>query len=1303
MRKLLLAFYSFIFTGAVTAQTNGSVFNLPTVIANAPQAASLGRYGDIPVSINTGIPSISVPLYTIQSGEISVPVSFNYHGSGIKVMDRASSVGLGWALNAGGDIARVVQGIEDEDRYGGFSLMQFPDAHDPALAAREKCLASNICNTYDGLNPWDGQPDLYYYTIGSKSGQFIPKNKLFSNIQPGFLVMPYAPIQIGYANGNGGMPPIVITDVDGTQYTFYPYDSTHVINNNSVREHNAVTAWHLHKILSADKKDSVVFKYDHISRSVYFTDIPRQLNRNFGPLGEAGGYSYTVPTQNTNYITEYLLTEIDFSNGKMSFDYSGGDAGDPGNTTHMDAVHLYNGDPGTYAEIRRWTLFHADFQSLGAANYFLRLDSVQETGYYGNNMVSQPSYAFTYYSYGSLPTYLHPPFNSYAQDFWGYFNGQTSNQDLTFVSIPSVTFTDPPYSAAYKRRPDSNYMKVGTLHTMRYPTGGNTVFDFEPNQTTRTYMKSDTSFGYLSGAYVTTFNETAANQSMTTVTFTLTQSLIAQQIYNWKNTKMDFTGARVCTSGCVAGDPIVKLDDLTAGGNILTIELSQLNGANPPPLVERVVYLNLVTGHTYKLYLPNPGALTGTQGWTNLLYRLDATLSGQSVSNVNTHPVTETVLTGGLRIKKITSYDGNGKTLVKEYRYPGVYFNSNLFHGDLEDVALNNYTFDGYDKSPYTDAKGCVVWGKTVTHYTSNLMLPLGAATNNSVSYNEVEEYQSDGMGNYNGKTVYDFKKALDIVDNGMPFYKVSKEFDRGVLLEKRIYKYVNGGYALIQDLVNNYTDLDSTYTNTDTVIFYTAHALVDNYVTKYGNPPVGPIGGPAEGCLGCTEFDMQTKYLISRFYYTSSRSVIKSSITTEYDDQGHALTAQISYDYQNPEHAWPTHQQKTASDGKVLDQYSKYVLDYPVASSCANNCTSNLVAQLNALKASYFPLFGYEYARFQANQLLAPFPSCFPMNPDSVEYYENMYQQDLTNYQQAVDALYNIYNSCIANYNTCTASYYAGASDDTKGLMDLQAQHNIAPVMEKTEYRDGTLVSTGQTYFKTFGPGVTQQSRLMASMGSNTPETRLEYLGYDANGKLKMVRKSNSMPISYIWDYHGELPVAEAKNADTASIAYTSFEADGKGGWDYAVSGRTPIAGITGSRSYNLQDGSVSRQGLTPGNTYIISYWSQNGSYSITGGTSTVKTGKTVNGWTYYEHVVTAGSSTLAVSGGGWIDELRCYPSQAQMTTYTYDPLIGMTSSSDAQGRLTYYVYDGLGRLVAVKDQDGNVIKTLEYHYQNQ
>jgi YD repeat-containing protein len=126
-----------------------------------------------------------------------------------------------------------------------------------------------------------------------------------------------------------------------------------------------------------------------------------------------------------------------------------------------------------------------------------------------------------------------------------------------------------------------------------------------------------------------------------------------------------------------------------------------------------------------------------------------------------------------------------------------------------------------------------------------------------------------------------------------------------------------------------------------------------------------------------------------------------------------------------------------------------------------------------------------------------------------------------------------------------------------------------------------------------------------------------------------------------------------------------------------------------------------ITKSNLSSSETYIISYWTRNGSsYSISGTQGSVIKGKTISGWTYYEHHVT-GVNAISIGGSGYIDELRLYPSNAKMTTYTYKPLVGMTSTCAPDNTIQYYKYDGFGRLTRITNEDGMILKQYDYKYQ--
>jgi len=65
-------------------------------------------------------------------------------------------------------------------------------------------------------------------------------------------------------------------------------------------------------------------------------------------------------------------------------------------------------------------------------------------------------------------------------------------------------------------------------------------------------------------------------------------------------------------------------------------------------------------------------------------------------------------------------------------------------------------------------------------------------------------------------------------------------------------------------------------------------------------------------------------------------------------------------------------------------------------------------------------------------------------------------------------------------------------------------------------------------------------------------------------------------------------------------------------------------------------------------------------------------------------------------------INSLRNTLPSAQVTTYTYKPLIGISTMTDPRGITIYYEYDDFGRLKTVKDENNKIINDYDYHYKN-
>lgn len=85
---------------------------------------------------------------------------------------------------------------------------------------------------------------------------------------------------------------------------------------------------------------------------------------------------------------------------------------------------------------------------------------------------------------------------------------------------------------------------------------------------------------------------------------------------------------------------------------------------------------------------------------------------------------------------------------------------------------------------------------------------------------------------------------------------------------------------------------------------------------------------------------------------------------------------------------------------------------------------------------------------------------------------------------------------------------------------------------------------------------------------------------------------------------------------------------------------------------------------------------------------------------WHYVKKPYTNG---LIINEGSNVDQVRVYPEESAITTYTYQSLTGVSSETDVNGVTVFYEYDGMGRLSLIKDKDGYILKTYCYNYAGQ
>ncbi len=447
----------------------------------APNTAALGRHGDYPVNLSTGVPEISIPLYTIQTKDITVPITLSYHASGIKVSDVASWVGLGWSLNAGGAIRRKVQGKPDESSEG-YLAPAIPIRSDiqPSVSC---CVQTNVDYLRDVMiNAKDGQPDVFRYNFPGGDGSFV------FNKQGQAINIPLSPTRVSYQRltPSGAFAQFDLTASNGTQFTFQGAEGG--------ASNGLSSAWVLNKIRSP-YNDEVNFAYQANSSVSSYSRPPDRLTvrDQYIATGQAscaslqsGVLPVITGSQQIEQYQEQLLDEITFAQGRVKF-FAVADRQDWLVTNkRLSAIEVQVRHPvtGAYQLLRRIEFGHGYFIEGQASNSQGKRLKLNQVVIKGNDGAVVQTYRF---EYDERPL---PSPNTTAKDYWGYYNGKTSNKDLIpnrsipFIGnggqlqqLPIGTNNHP-----QGRDADPAFMQVGVLKRMYYPTGGFTDFEYETNR-----------------------------------------------------------------------------------------------------------------------------------------------------------------------------------------------------------------------------------------------------------------------------------------------------------------------------------------------------------------------------------------------------------------------------------------------------------------------------------------------------------------------------------------------------------------------------------------------------------------------------------------------------------------------------------------------------------------------------------------------------------------------------------------------------------------------------------------------------
>lgn len=930
MRKHILILYLALFSFLMKGQfdKNEDPF-IPNIIPSSPEASSFSKYGNLEMSSFTGAFSHQIPLYTIKEGTIHLPIAISYSTLGVKVDEIASSVGLGWSLNAGGVINRSVYDRPDEyqDKVWRIpvdemnSKLNNPTNYD--YLSQIKPILKDIQSSFEwgsaqGLDILDNEQDRFTFNFNGYSGHFfIENNKIYISSETNGIKA-----NMSYQDTlEGRVITFTFYDPKGVKYIFgsskeYIEHTEVTTDCNRNYELVAPTSWFL-KTIEDPSGSRITFEYLN-----YHQHNPISITENVVYIGSQSSCNNKIfCEQSLDSSDSKLIKKINFSSGSLVFDYTSDRLDADGKI--LNYISIYNTQEEKIKSIELKHSYSSNTSgSIGNSRKTIT-DQMKKRLFLDKLILdTNKHYEFKYNERNDLPFRL-----SFSKDYYGYHNGE-KNADLVTPENFKHYFGEVYYerlknifSLNSNRETNKNYLDKGILEEIIYPTGGTTKIVYEPNQTfeevvSRKYREKVMSSSVNRDCeWPDRENGTTSHNDQQEFVFTSTNQTFIYELKSF----VDF---------CPDVD-IVDLHDVVTF-KIIDVQTGNVihNPAINPGDSVLPKKVDIALGREYKVILSTSTKFNRVRATVDISY------------NSYLDSKEEILYNGGLRVHSI-----HDLTEGKIYHYKKYYYNSLDHIADASSSivanSIRNYIYSTDQKRVYCDGFSGVKHTFSSEYLYDNLnrkgsphtyqYITVKEGTNDSD--NLVTEYQYDVITSAPKPNIFDLtscykfpKSPVMDCENHKTSVPNQDDWRNGKLLQTTIFKNKEGIYKKLQQNNLKYKVLNSqrfdNYTFKDVAFYDQAINSCDENV----------LHTPSKDYLSLYDHTMQ-QVDINHYYNYIYNHGIENKITQDYfyTDSGalqNTITTQTDYTYNNPSHQQVTKITVSTSKGEVIETSYQYAHD---------------------------------------------------------------------------------------------------------------------------------------------------------------------------------------------------------------------------------------------------------------------------------------------------------------------------------------------------------------------------------------